>query len=124
MKTVIDELKLRNTINAELGATVVELKDNFCESKILLLDDDLVQAKNIKDNLSELSSQIKVLASPDELDTLGAFIPDLIIISCQIGTADPLRIAVMLRSKVSVNLSLSITHKFPYPLFQLKSYNH
>ena len=42
MKTVIDELKLRNNINAELGATVVELKDDFSESKILLLDDDLV----------------------------------------------------------------------------------
>ena len=40
MKTVIDELKLRNTINAELGATVIELKDNFLESKILLFDDD------------------------------------------------------------------------------------
>ncbi len=67
MKTVIDELKVRNTINAELGATVVELKDN----------------------LSELLSRVKVLASPDEVDTLGAFILDLIIISCQISTADP-----------------------------------
>jgi len=110
MKTVIDELKLRNTINAELGATVVELKDNFSESKILLLDDDLVQAKNIKDNLSELSSQVKVLASPDEVDTLGAFIPDLIIISCQIGTADPLRIAVMLRSKPTFKNSAVMMH--------------
>ena len=99
MKTVIDELKLRNNINVELGATVVELKDDFSESKILLLDDDLVQAKNIKDNLSEISSQVKVLTSPNEVDSLGAFIPDIVIISCQISTADPLRVAVMLRTK-------------------------
>jgi two-component system cell cycle response regulator len=99
MKTVIDELKLRNNINAELGSTVVELKDDFSESKILLLDDDLVQAKNIKDNLSEISSQVKVLTSPNEVDSLGAFIPDIVIISCQISTADPLRVAVMLRTK-------------------------
>ena len=79
----------RNSINAELGATVVELKDDFSESKILLFDDDLVQAKNIKDNLSEISTQVKVLTSPNEVDSLGAFIPDIVIISCQISTAIP-----------------------------------
>ena len=99
MKTVIDELKLRNTINAELGATVVELKDNFSESKILLFDDDVIQAKNVKEQLADLSGQVKVLASLDEIDALGVFIPDLVIISCQIDAIDPLRIAVMLRSK-------------------------
>ena len=99
MKTVIDELKLRNTINAELGATVVELKDYFSESKILLFDDDVIQAKNIKENLSELSMQIKILTSLEGIDALGVFIPDLVIISCQISTVDPLRTAVMLRSK-------------------------
>jgi len=99
MKTVIDELKLRNTINAELGATVIELKDNFLESKILLFDDDVIQAKNVKEQLADLSGQVKVLTSLDEIDALGVFVPDLVIISCQIDTVDPLRIAVTLRSK-------------------------
>ena len=99
MKTVIDELKLRNNINAELGAIVVELKDNFLESKILLFDDDVIQAKNVKEQLSELSGQVKILTSLDEVDALGVFTPDVVIISCQIDTVDPLRIAVMLRSK-------------------------
>jgi two-component system cell cycle response regulator len=99
MKTVIDELKLRNKINAELGATVVELKDNFSESKILLFDDDVIQAKNVKENLAEISQQVKILSNPTELDALGAFIPDLVIISCQIDIVDPLRIAATLRSK-------------------------
>lgn len=99
MKTVIDELKLRNVVNAELGASVMKIKENFSDSKILLLDDDLIQAKNIRDNLSELSVQFKVLASPEEVDSLGAFIPDLVIISCQIEGVDPLRIAATLRLK-------------------------
>src|SRR5690606_29647437 len=99
MKTVIDELKLRNKVNAELGGSVIELKDNFSESKILLLDDDVIQAKNIREYLADLSGQVKVLPSADGIDTLGVFIPDLVIISCQIDGIDPLRVAVMLRSK-------------------------
>ena len=35
MKTVIDELKLRNKTNEELGGQVVDLKDNFTDSKII-----------------------------------------------------------------------------------------
>ncbi len=99
MKTVIDELKLRNETAAELGGQVIELKENFSNSKILLLDDDVIQAKNIKTSLSSLSKQVQVLSSPDNIDGLGSFIPDLVIISCQIDVEDPLRIGVMLRSK-------------------------
>lgn len=99
MKTVIDELKLRNTINAELGATTVEIKDNFSESKILIFDDDVIQSKNVREHLLELTQQIKTLSAIEEIDALGAFVPDLVIISCQIDSIDPLRIGVMLRSK-------------------------
>jgi two-component system, cell cycle response regulator len=99
MKTVIDELKLRNETAAELGGQVIELKENFSNSKILLLDDDVIQAKNIKASLSSLSKQVQILSSPDDIDSLGSFIPDLVIISCQIDVEDPLRIGVMLRSK-------------------------
>ncbi len=99
MKTVIDELKLRNNINAELGGSTVEIKDHFADTKILLLDDDVIQSKHIRKNLTELSQQIKTVSSPDEIDTLGSFVPDLVIINCQINVDDPLRVAIMLRSK-------------------------
>lgn len=98
MKTVIDELKLRNKINAELGATQIEMSNNFSECKILLLDDDVIQAKNIRETLLEVSGQIKTIGTPEEIDSLGSFIPDLMIISCQLEQ-DPLRIAVTFRSK-------------------------
>ena len=99
MKTVIDELKLRNETAAELGGQVIEPKENFTNSKILLLDDDVVQAKNIKTSLSPLSEQVRILPSTDDINSLGSFVPDLVIISCQIDVEDPLRIGVMLRSK-------------------------
>ena len=99
MKTVIDELKLRNKTNEELGGQVVDLKDNFTDSKILLLDDDMIQVKNIKASLSDLTQQVQSLSNPEEIDSLGSFIPDLVIISCQMDVEDPLRIGVMLRSK-------------------------
>lgn len=101
MKSVIDELKLRNNINAELGGTIVEIKDNFKDSKVLIIDDDIIQEKNIKNYLMPITEQIKVLTDPEEVDTLGSFLPDLIIISCQIDVPDPLRIGVMLRSKTA-----------------------
>lgn len=99
MKTVIDELKLRNQTNAELGASVIELKDNFADVKILLLNDDVVQAKNISRVLFELSHQVEVMDDPAGMESRGDYVPDLIIISCQLENIDPLRVAVMLKSK-------------------------
>lgn len=43
MKTVIDELKLRNTTSAELGGNVIEPRNTFTDCKILILDDDIIQ---------------------------------------------------------------------------------
>ncbi len=99
MKTVIDELKLRNKTNAEIGKELIKLKDNFSDNKILLIDDDLIQAKNIKKSLIDLTDQIKVITNANQLDDLSDFVPDLIIISCQLEEEDPLRAAVMIRSK-------------------------
>lgn len=99
MKTVVDELKLRNKISAELGGQIVEIKDNFTDTKILVLDDDIVQAKNIKSYLLPITEQIYGLSSIDEIDNFASFTPDLVILSCQLGVDDPLRIGVTLRSK-------------------------
>ncbi|KAJ6645067.1 Response regulator PleD [Pseudolycoriella hygida] len=98
MKAVIDELKLRNTTNAELGASAIEMKDNFSDSKILLINNDVVQTKNISNILSKLTTQIKVIANANELNDYPHYIPDLVIISCELGEEDPLRISVTLRS--------------------------
>jgi two-component system cell cycle response regulator len=99
MKTIVEELKLRNQTVLELGGQRLELKANFTDSKIVLLDDDVIQAKNIKSSLQSLTDQVIIFSSPEDIDTLGTFVPDMIIISCQIEDVDPLRIVTSMRSK-------------------------
>ncbi len=108
MKAIIDELKLRNKTNEELGKEVIKLQDNFSDNNILLVDDDVIQAKNIKSYLSDLTNNIKLISSIEQLDDLNEFIPDVIIISCQLETDDPLRMAVILRSKPAYKKSIYI----------------
>ena len=109
MKAIIDELTLRNKTSAELGGNVIEFKDSFADCKILILDDDLIQAKNLKSYLSDITDQIYGLSSPDEIDSFTSFSPDLVIISCQMDVDDPLRIGVMLRSMANFkNASLML----------------
>ncbi|WP_425361683.1 PleD family two-component system response regulator [Candidatus Tisiphia endosymbiont of Mystacides longicornis] len=98
MKAVIDELKLRNTTNAELGGSVIEIQDNFSDSKILLINDDIVQARNINKMLLTLTPNIKIISDINELEKDSEDTLDLVIISCQLEQGDPLRISVMLRS--------------------------
>lgn len=99
MKTIVEELKLRNQTVLELGGQKLELKANFTDSKIVLLDDDVIQAKNIKSSLLSLIDQVIILSAPEDIDTLGAFVPDMIIISCQMRDVDPLRVVTSMRSK-------------------------
>jgi two-component system cell cycle response regulator len=98
MKAVIDELKLRNATNAELGGAIIEMVDNFANNKILLINDDLVQARNIKEILHNLTSQVRLISDIDDLGNNDSYIPDLAIISCELECGDPLRIAMMLKS--------------------------
>ncbi|WPY00461.1 PleD family two-component system response regulator [Candidatus Trichorickettsia mobilis] len=100
MKTIIDELKLRNKTNAALGASAIEIKDNFVDSKILIINDDVVQARNLSKTLLKLSPQIKIVTKIEDIDSIiDTYIPDVVIISCQLEVGDPLRISVMLKSK-------------------------
>ena len=98
MKNVIEELKLRNKINKEFGETLENIEDSFASSKIIVLDDDIVQAKNIKTSIQPLIPSVKIITNAQDLlansETEEA---DLIIISCQLMD-DPLRISVQLGS--------------------------
>lgn len=98
IKSVIDELKLRNQTNAELGESIIELQDNFANTKILLINDDLVQSKNLGKTILKITTNFQVISDTSKLDTIG-YVPDLVIISGQLESEDPLRISVMLKSK-------------------------
>lgn len=98
MKTIIDELKLRNKTNAQLGASVIDFNDNFADSKILLINDDVVQAKNLTKMMTKLSPSVQIIYDISKLESLD-YVPDLVVISCQLEHEDPLRISVMLKAK-------------------------
>jgi two-component system cell cycle response regulator len=99
MKNMIDELKLRNKTKEELGGQLSQINNDFSHCRILIMDDDFVQAKNIKSQLSCLTNNLEVIKSLDDLRALVDFTPDLVIISCQLDSVDPLRIGTMMRSK-------------------------
>ncbi|AAL02859.1 PleD family two-component system response regulator [Rickettsia conorii] len=103
MKSLIDELKLRNSTNALLGVINIEMHDTFADKKILLINDDVVQAKNIKQMLLKLTQNVKVISNSDELDIINEYTPDLVIISSTLENDDPLRISVILRGKAEIS---------------------
>ncbi|HJD58383.1 MAG TPA: PleD family two-component system response regulator [Rickettsia endosymbiont of Ceroptres masudai] len=103
MKSLIDELKLRNSTNALLGVTNIEMHDTFADKKILLINDDVVQAKNIKQMLLKITQNVKVISNSDELDIINEDTPDLVIISSTLENEDPLRISVILRGKAEIS---------------------
>lgn len=96
-KNIIDELHLRNKINREFGESLPDIEDDFSKSKIILLDDDIVQAKNIKTYLQPITQFITLASIPEEIFNSSEAACDLIIISCQIEQ-DALRVGVSLRS--------------------------
>jgi two-component system cell cycle response regulator len=99
IKTIVDELRLRNQTNSELGLTEISLTEDFAKSNILIIDDDVIQTKNIAKYLTKLTSNIKVLDNADSVtELIKSFTPDIIIISAQLESGDPLRICVNLRT--------------------------
>ena len=103
MKSLINELKLRNSTNALLGVTNIEMHDTFADKKILLINDDVVQAKNIKQMLLKITQNVRVISSSDELDIINEYTPDLVIIISTLENEDPLRISVILRGKAEIS---------------------
>ncbi|MDX1916608.1 MAG: PleD family two-component system response regulator [Rickettsiaceae bacterium] len=136
IKAMIDELKLRNQISEELGGNIVDIAPNFSECSILIIDDDIVQAKNLTRSLRKLTDHISVISDPKQIESIDEFgAPDTIIISCQLDNIDPLRIAVNLRVKehlrytsfvlmteednidiVSKGVDIGISDYFSYPV--------
>ncbi|XVN41005.1 MAG: PleD family two-component system response regulator [Rickettsia endosymbiont of Argas persicus] len=103
IKSLIDELKLRNSTNALLGGTAIEIQNSFEDKKILLINDDVIQAKNIKQMLLKITSNVKVINNSKGLNIVNEFRPDLIIISSSLENEDPLRIGAILRGKPEIS---------------------
>ena len=107
IKYIIDELRLRNDTNIELGVRSVDLYQDFSRSKIILIDDDVVQARHITKVLNQLTDNIRVVSDGNMINTLlsDGFKPDTTIISCQLEDQDPLRLLASLKSHEYIGYS-------------------
>lgn len=102
IKTLIDELRLRDQTGAEMGV-LGEKNNSFTMdvtgSKILVIDDDGVQSKYILDALAQ-KFHAELLTKIDDTIKVaveGAF--DCILISTQLSEVDGMRLAMHLKTK-------------------------
>jgi two-component system cell cycle response regulator len=80
------------------------------DAKILLVDDDSVQANQLIEKISHINKNIKLVSNPDEaIDVANKGEFDLAVISTQLVNADGLRICSQLRSHEQTrNMSILI----------------
>lgn len=101
MKTVMDELKLRNSTDQDIGVDSAKniIDENYEKSFVVLVDDDVVQSKSTVNHLSALTKNIKVCRDPDEVEKEVTDQADLVIVSGQLEGIDALRVIANLRAK-------------------------
>jgi two-component system cell cycle response regulator len=104
LKTVLDELRLRNQTGEQFGLVddQFEKQDHSVNvAKILLVDDDVVQSQQILATLKRPNNQVDLISVPSEvLPKTESSDYDVILISTQLADADGLRLASQIRSHV------------------------
>lgn len=107
LKSMVDELKLRNKTGQQLGSagTNGSSLDEFSEikgAKVLIIDDAPVQAQQIENKLKEVEVNVMIVPEPAEavrISDSGEF--DLIIVSTQLDGDDGIHLCTHLRSQDS-----------------------
>ena len=102
IKQLMDEVRLRDKTSFEMGISP-EINSTFLSdvsgSKVLLIDDDEVQAKQIVARLSEVY-KVQCLHEPENVMTLPDLADyDVILISTLLSGADGLRLASQIKSQ-------------------------
>lgn len=104
IKVLIDELRLRDQSGAQMGVIndIVSGGLDVSGSHIIVVDDDAVQCKRIKDALSE-EHEVSVFEQHEQaLEHAKQQPPDLIFISTMLGDIDGLRLATQFKAVESL----------------------
>lgn len=105
IKTLLDELRLRDKTSLQMGITSEEQNSFISDvsgSKVVLIDDDTVQGKQIVAKLSE-TYQVEWLQDPETAQSAVLTLnPDAILISTLLMDADGLRLASHIKSQEEV----------------------
>lgn len=103
LKQLTDELRLRDQSGQELGLSDNEVERDdaalVAGAKILVVDDDIVQAQQLNNKLAPLGANVKLLTEPENaLQVLNADDYDLALVSTQMLDMDGLRLCSQIRS--------------------------
>lgn len=110
LKVMIDELRVRGQTGIQFGMDENGDPLSIKDAKIMVVDDDAVQGKQIAQKLSIINQSVNVVLDPEKAVAIAASGEyDLIIVSTQMMDADGLRICSQLRSSESArNVSIII----------------
>lgn len=105
IKALIDELRRRDQTGSEMGVLGQE-KNSFTMdvsgSRILLIDDDVIQSRRILDELSKKFVAEHVTKADEAAQVAQAGEYDCILVSTQLSDADGLRLAMHLKTKEDI----------------------
>ena len=111
LKIMMDELRLRGSTGVDLGLNADDsLIGNLSDARIMVIDDDSIQAAQLIQKLSSTNKNIKLISQPElAVEEAVKNEYDLIIVSTQLQSADGLRICSQLRSNERTrNISILI----------------
>ncbi len=102
LKSMTDELKLRDKTGEQFG--IAESGDVIMSdirgSKILMIDDDVSQAMQVKTKLQEIGGEVIVISDPAAaVESTETVDYDLIMVSTQLATDDGLHLCTHFRSQ-------------------------
>lgn len=100
LKLITDELRLRDQTSTQLG--IIETAHSALAqqhtAKILVVNDDVVESKLIKDKLTSIGNQVAISEPLKTIDNAAKDNYDLIIVSTQLVEADGLRLCSQIRN--------------------------
>ena len=101
IKVLLDELRLRDKTNVQMGMAAIDnsFLSDVSGSKILLVDDDQVQGKQINAKLSESYKVDWIQESDKVLEAVQTGNYDMILMSTALSDSDGLRLASQIKSQ-------------------------
>jgi len=101
LKTMLDELRMRDKTGSELGLTEnsPRVSEEKVKGKIIVIDDDIVQSKKIQDVLSSEGHTVEISGYEEVANKVANSDCDLVIVNTSLDDVDGLRLAMEIRSQ-------------------------
>lgn len=100
VKVMLDELRMRDKTALEIGLISSDIAAaGDSPSRILVIDDDVVQSRNIQQHLEKLKHQVTLTGPKDALDIVAKGDYELIIVNTLMIDTDGLRLCAQIRSQ-------------------------